>query len=187
MFKRFEYKCLLPFGGWGERWQELFVQLPMRQVYVFEKNEEKMAELFENSRDTELKNDALKIVEHFIGDRPGVWPGDFLLPLCSDTSGHFLRCLPSPLMRSELEGMGAVMCVSPTQWLVRMGQSQTFLKFFQIRNNTGEIFPAGSQAGQLSVALVQPQGTSCFEWMKPTANQKHREEKQRESWSALDP
>jgi hypothetical protein len=35
--------------------------------------------------------------------------------------------------------------------------------FFQIRNNTTEIFPAGSQTGQLSVVLVQPQGTSCLE------------------------
>lgn len=186
MFKRFEYKYLLPFGGWGERWQELFVQLPMWQVYVFEKMKKRW-QLFENSRDAELKNDALKIVAHFMGDRPGVWQDEFSLPLCSDTSGHFVCCLPSPLMRSELEGMSAVMCVSSTQGLVRKGQSQTFLKFFQIRNNTAEIFPAGSQVGQLSVALVQPQGTSCSDWMKPTDNQKHREEKQRESWSTLDP
>lgn len=45
---------------------------PCDKFTYLKKNEEKMAELFENSRDTELKNDALKIVEHFIEDRPGV-------------------------------------------------------------------------------------------------------------------
>lgn len=54
----------------GKMTRALCTVAHVTSLRIWKKNEEKMAELFENSRDTELKNDALKIVEHFIGDRP---------------------------------------------------------------------------------------------------------------------